>query len=134
MVKTILLPLLCATAFAQSSWRPLNRPEGGRTGFTLLAPERSGIFFTNRLTEEQIAANRVLEIGSGVAAGDFDGDGLADLFFCSLSGDCKLYHNTGNLRFEDVTERSGVRCEGLVCRGAVFVDVNGDGRQDLLVS
>jgi hypothetical protein len=80
------------------------------------------------------AANRVLANGSGVAAGDFDGDGLVDLFFCSLHGDCKLYRNTGNLRFEDVTEQSGIRCDGLVCRGAVFADVNGDTRQDLLVS
>ncbi|HEY6225763.1 MAG TPA: CRTAC1 family protein [Verrucomicrobiae bacterium] len=134
MLRAIVLLLSCAAAYAQSASRPLNPASKGPPGFKLAAPESTGIRFTNTLTEAQAAANRVLETGSGVAAGDFDGDGLVDLFFCSLSGDCKLYRNLGNLHFEDVTDRSGIRCQGLVCRGAVFADINGDARQDLLIS
>src|SRR4051794_8245978 len=106
MLRTIVLVLSCAAACAQSASRPLNSPSKGPPGFTLTSPEFTGVRFTNRLSEEQAAANRVMETGSGVAAGDFDGDGLVDLFFCSLSGDCKLYRNSGNLHFEDVTSRS----------------------------
>src|ERR1043165_6049447 len=106
MLRAIVLLLSCATAFAQSGSRALNPVSKGPPGFRLASSESTGIHFTNTLSEAQAAANRVLETGSGVAAGDFDGDGLVDLFFCSLSGDCKLYRNLGNLRFEDVTDRS----------------------------
>ncbi|HZM06220.1 MAG TPA: VCBS repeat-containing protein, partial [Candidatus Saccharimonadales bacterium] len=94
----------------------------------------TGILFTNTVDETSAAANRVLEIGSGVAAGDFDGDGLTDLFFCSLSGACKLYRNLGGFRFKDVTAEAGIQCANRICMGAVFADIDGDGKLDLLIS
>src|SRR5437762_1071335 len=81
MLRTIVLVLSCLAACAQSASRPLTSPSKGPPGFTLSSPESTGIRFTNRLTEEHAAANRVLETGSGVAAGDIDRDGRVDLFF-----------------------------------------------------
>jgi enediyne biosynthesis protein E4 len=113
---------------------PLTVPSEGHTGFTLLSSRDSGLEFTNYLSDDAAAANRVLETGSGLAAGDIDSDGLVDLFFCGLNGGCKLYRNSGGLRFRDITVSSGIRCDGYICRGATFVDINGDALQDLLVS
>jgi hypothetical protein len=115
-------------------WAELPVPREGKAGFTRLSPEQTGIYFTNDLDEHAIAANRLLANGSGVAVGDFDNDGLPDIYFCSLSGHNRLYKNLGNWHFKDVTEAAGVGCAGHVCRGAVFADINGDGRLDLLVS
>ena len=115
-------------------WAELPVPKEGRPGFTLLPPEQTGITFTNELDAHSAAANRVLANGSGVAVGDYDNDGLPDIYFCSLTGHNRLYKNLGNWHFKDVTEAAGVGCAGHVCRGAVFADINGDGRLDLLVS
>jgi hypothetical protein len=114
--------------------RELIVPEHGQAGFTLLASGSTGILFTNRLDELTSAGNRVLENGSGVALGDADGDGWPDIFLCSLSGQSALFRNLGGWRFEEVTASSGLSLTGEVARGAVFADLDGDGRLDLLVS
>ena len=108
----------------------LNVPKEGRTGFTALDPSQLGIFFTNSLNPlkyEQLN-------GSGLAAGDYDGDGLCDFFFCSVEGRCALYRNLGNWKFEDVSVAAGVVLSNVTAAGAVFADLNGDGFLDLLVS
>ena len=115
-------------------WAELDVPKEGKNGFTLLTPEQTGITFTNSLDEKAGAANRVLYNGSGVAAGDYDNDGLPDVYFCSLNGRNALYKNLGNWKFKDVTREAGVSCDGQCCRGAVFADINGDGYVDLLVA
>ena len=115
-------------------WAPLEVPTGGQAGFTLLPPEQTGIFFTNELDEWKGASNRVLYNGSGLAAGDVDGDGRSDLYFCSLQGRNALYKNLGGGKFQDVTAGSGIVCPNQNYRGAVFADVNGDGALDLLIT
>ncbi len=104
------------------------------TGFSLLAPESTAVQFTNLLSEASIAANRVLANGSGVALGDYDGDGRVDIFLCGLESPNKLFRNLGAWRFEDVTAASGLPASWPPSRGAVFADVNGDGQLDLLIS
>ena len=70
---------------------------------------------------------------NGVSIGDIDGDGFEDLYVCQPGGlPNRLYRNRGDGTFEDITEASGVGViENTAC--ALFVDVNNDGRQDLIV-
>ncbi len=70
---------------------------------------------------------------NGVAAGDFDNDGLDDLYVCQPAGlPNRLYRNRGNGTFEDVTEKSGVGVlDFTAC--ALFADFDNRGFQDLLV-
>ncbi|MBX3747970.1 MAG: VCBS repeat-containing protein [Verrucomicrobiae bacterium] len=113
---------------------PLPQASAERSGFTLLHAAAAGILFTNRLSEERSLTNQVFLNGSGVALGDIDGDGLADLYFCGLDAPNALYRNLGNWRFEDITARAGVACADQASTGAAFADVDGDGSLDLLVA
>ena len=69
--------------------------------------------------------------GMGAYWGDYDNDGLLDLFVTGVGG-CYLYHNEGNGRFRDVTKQSGV-FDSLWSTGAVWVDFDNDGWLDLYV-
>jgi hypothetical protein len=114
--------------------RELALPVIGKTGFLLLEPGRTGIVFTNLLSDDRSVINRNLLSGSGVAAGDVDGDGLCDLYFCGLDSGNVLLKNLGNWKFEDITATSGVACAGQDSTGATFADVDGDGDLDLFVN
>jgi enediyne biosynthesis protein E4 len=113
---------------------PLSFNESDRVGFVLKGAAETGLSFSNRLTELDAARNRVLLNGSGVALGDYDGDGRVDVYVCGLNSNNALYRNLGGWKFEDVTKKAGVACSKLFCRGAVMADVNGDATLDLLVS
>jgi len=70
---------------------------------------------------------------NGVSVGDIDGDGYDDLYVCQPGGlPNRLYRNRGDGTFEDITEAAGVGViENTAC--ALVVDVDNDGRQDLIV-
>lgn len=72
-------------------------------------------------------------VAGGVAAFDFDGDGLADVFFTSLAGAPGLFRNRGGMRFEDVTAKAGLSEAGKSI-GAAVADFDGDGHADLFVA
>src|SRR6266481_542420 len=72
--------------------------------------------------------------GQGVCAGDFDNDGLTDLFV-TYFGHNVLYRNLGGGRFEDATEKSGLPVTGLRWgTGCAFLDYDRDGNLDLFVA
>ena len=87
------------------------------------------------------------DMGSGVAVGDFDGDGYPDLFFVNFVGSIipdspevpaeqgfsKLYKNINGDHFEDVTEQAGIshRTFGM---GAAWGDYDNDGELDLYIT
>jgi enediyne biosynthesis protein E4 len=102
--------------------------------------KRAGLRF--RFDTDLRRGRNVATMGGGVAMGDFDGDGWLDLFFTgSVSngnhpegGPCGvLYRNRGDGTFEDVTARSGVHSCGWTM-GASWVDLDGTGRLDLVVT
>ncbi|MFZ3341488.1 MAG: FG-GAP-like repeat-containing protein [Terriglobales bacterium] len=70
---------------------------------------------------------------NGISVGDIDNDGFDDLYICQPGGlPNRLYRNRGDGTFEDITQASGVGViENTSC--ALFVDVNNDGCQDLIV-
>lgn len=70
---------------------------------------------------------------NGICVGDFDGDGLDDIYVCQPAGlPNRLYKNRGDGTFVDVTESAGVGVlDGTSC--ALFADLTNSGRQDLIV-
>jgi hypothetical protein len=114
----------------------------GKTLFTIIPPEESGLRTENRYDDPEMWGRLLREfdigaVGTGIAIGDYDNDGLPDIFVVSKTGSCRLFHNLGNWKFEDVTEKAGVGDHGAAARiwkqGATFVDVNNDGLLDIYV-
>jgi hypothetical protein len=138
---------LCAAAAAESG-APAGPPSvplavrsgpRGPTLFTTLPPEQTGLRAMNAYDDPAMWRQLYHEfnsgaIGTGVAIGDFDGDGRPDIFVVSKTHPNHLFRNLGGFRFEDVTERAGVAGPaGPWKQGAAFADVNNDGRLDLYV-
>jgi len=109
---------------------------GYDTRFTLLDEKHTGISFSNEVEyseEYNTYTYRNFYNGAGVGLGDFNRDGLVDIYFCGNIVDNKLYINQGDFRFEDITEQAGVACEGVWSTGVSIADVNGDGWPDIYV-
>ena len=100
-----------------------------------LTPAETGIQFMNQLNPQNYF--KYTYNGAGVAAGDYDGDGLADLFLANEEGPSKLYRNLGAMRFEDVTQQAGLAdntAAGGFSVGAYFADIDNDGDLDLYLT
>lgn len=125
-----LLCLLCFVILLASCSQQNN------TLFKKIDGSSSGITFNNVVTENDSINPIDLEFlynGCGVATGDFNNDGLQDLYFTASMGSNKLYINKGNLEFEDVTGKSNVTGEGMWSSSATVIDVNNDGLDDIYV-
>lgn len=107
-----------------------------QTLFRLVPPSESGIDFENTVLERDtinILTVQYMYHGAGVAVGDFNNDGLTDVFFSGNMVPNRLYLNRGNLRFEDVTEEAGIAGDGKWYSGVALADVNQDGLLDIYV-
>src|SRR5664279_1633462 len=104
--------------------------------FRLIPSTHSGITFNNKIVEtDSINPINLTNIynGGGVGIGDFNNDGLQDIYFTGSLVSNKLYLNKGHLKFDDITEEAGVNGEGRWCRGVSVVDINNDGWMDIYV-
>ena len=147
------------------SAQPLASRSGpaGRTMFTAMPAERTGIVAENRYADPRMWGDRFPEftlgaIGTGIAIGDYDNDGRPDVFVVGKTDPCHVFRNLGDWKFADVTEAAGLAppsgslAGGLAWvksrlgggptadndpavwkQGASFVDVNNDGWLDLYV-
>jgi hypothetical protein len=105
--------------------------------FTKLDSSATGINFVNEVkngANMNIFKYRNFYNGGGVAIGDINNDGLADVFFTSNLGDNKLYLNKGNLKFEDISKKAGINLPKSWSTGINMIDINGDGLLDIYVS
>ena len=111
-----------------------NRP---KTLFKLVSSDLSGVHFDNKIVEND-SLNPLSSVniynGGGVGIGDFNNDGLQDIYFVGNMVSNKLYLNKGKLKFEDITKEAGVGGEGRWSKGVSVVDINNDGWMDIYLS
>lgn len=116
------------------SARPL-QPVGessSSTLFTSLGARETGLYASNELRPANM--RKYLLNGAGLCTGDYDNDGLVDVFVVSQDGPNRLFRQVAAWRFEDVTEAAGGLDGGPTWgTGASFADIDNDGDLDLYV-
>jgi enediyne biosynthesis protein E4 len=104
--------------------------------FNVLSSKATGLDFTNKLKptpEFNMFKYMYFYNGAGIGAGDFNKDGLIDLFFTSNQGDNKLFLNEGHLQFKDVTKQAAIPEDHAWSTGVSVVDINNDGLLDIYI-
>ncbi len=136
IVKTALAFIVVVSICSVASYRSFHTADNGKL-FHLLSPKQTNIQFNNQLADTKdhnILIYSNFYGGAGVAAGDINNDGLADLYFAGNQVGDQLYLNKGNMVFEDITESAGIVDNGGWSSGVLLGDVNGDGYLDIYVT
>ncbi len=104
--------------------------------FEKIPSSQSGITFNNNVEEtyqKNYESFAYVYNGAGVATGDFNNDGLIDIYFVGNEVPNKLYINQGNMQFKDITASAGVGGGKGWKNGVTLVDINHDGLLDIYV-
>ncbi|MFM2393472.1 MAG: hypothetical protein RLZZ546_1454 [Bacteroidota bacterium] len=105
--------------------------------FNIVDPKLSNLNFINEIPEQLEYNMFYYEYsfnGGGVAIGDLDGDNWQDVVLTSSVGKNKIFKNLGNLKFQDVTEATGINPDQGFNAGVALVDVNNDQKLDIYIS
>ncbi|HEY9704393.1 MAG TPA: VCBS repeat-containing protein, partial [Allocoleopsis sp.] len=105
------------------------------TLFEKVTAQYANIYFNNKITpSDAVNAFTFTNFynGGGVGIGDFNKDGLQDVFFTGNQESCRLYINKGDFKFEDITQAAGVSTDRW-CTGVSVADVNQDGWDDIYI-
>jgi hypothetical protein len=117
-VLFVIYPLLLISSCKQKNNDPVL--------FQVLDHTKTGLDFSNTLTPTKkfnVFKYMYFYNGAGVGAGDFNNDGLIDLFFTSSQGENKIYLNEGKLKFKDVTAEAKIPEDGGWSNGVSVVDI-----------
>ena len=114
----------------------INAQSTNKKLFTLLNAKDTKVTFENTIVdkkEHNILIYSNYYGGAGVGIGDFNKDGLPDLYFAGNLVADRLYINKGNFIFEDITQSAGIQDNGGWSSGVVIADINADGLDDIYV-
>src|SRR6266513_1415360 len=130
MLKRVFIALLFIAACRRADQTSSSK------GFQERAREAGITFRMHDLPKEQGETFHInlYDHGAGLAVGDYDNDGLEDIYFLNQLGPNALYRNSGNGSFVDVTAKAGVGLGDRISVGATFADYDNDGREDLFVT
>ena len=131
----ILCVIYCTVLFSCTRETKRDVKDDNHRLFTLLPAEQTGVNFTNtsiESPERNLGHYDYFYNGSGVAIGDFNNDGLPDLFFAGNDVTNKLYLNEGNFKFKDISKKAGIESEKW-STGVSLIDINQDGWLDIYV-
>ncbi len=131
----VLILLLIISIFSCKNKTVNQQSYNDEAQFTLLNSSKTGIEFINtsiESPERNLGHYDYFYNGSGVAIGDINNDGLSDIFFAGNDAINKLYLNTGNFEFKDISHDAGVESDRW-STGVTMIDINNDGFLDIYV-
>ncbi len=105
--------------------------------YQLVDENTSNLQFANNIQESDSLNYHnfpYIYMGGGVAVGDFNNDGLSDVYMTGNMVKNKLYLNKGGLVFEDISVAAGVEGDDRWYTGVSLTDINNDGFLDIYVS
>ncbi len=126
--------LLCSCADDKSTVNPM--PSDFQV-FEAVPVTESNLRFRNQVNESEefnhFSYDGLFQ-GAGVGIGDFNKDGLPDIYFAGNQVGDKIYLNKGNMQFEDFTQKAGIAKKQGWSTGVAIADINNDGYDDIYVS